>query len=140
MKKIIFGTIILAFVFTTSCDREQNTDFIQYNWKLQSVSENGITHAIHWSEADLCIEDAYTLIFINDTIFQLNTGVNKAMGIYHLSEANLEISQYREMTSVHSEDKIDQLLPKCIPTVHTYKIKGNSLILIGDGCRIRLTR
>lgn len=52
MKKIIFGTIILAFVFTTSCDREQNTDFIQYNWKLQSVSENGIIHAIHWSETD----------------------------------------------------------------------------------------
>lgn len=139
MKKIVIGAILFVSIFTMGCNRNTITDFTQYKWKLQSVSENGIIHAVNWSKTDYYTEDAYKLIFIDDSLFQLNSSCNLAMGFYHFSPSVFEINAYAECTFVYSYLKIDQMLVKYLPTVHSYKIKGNSLILIGDNCRFRLT-
>jgi len=107
MKITQLTIVILLLLFLSSgCKKSvDNNDFLQKEWKVQSVAiENKRTKIP--SENDFLREEAYILKFINDSCFTLNTNVNYAGGKYQIvSKGRIVIHDYHEWTKVGTSEQ-----------------------------------
>ena len=112
-----FSTILyLTFALTlfVGCKKQDNTDTVDitaFKWKMQNIKVNGFKTKIK-DNVDFLNGNPYSLIFYNDSVFQLNTSVNHAIGNYKIYEkGEIVISDYFETTLVYTtDDKIDSKL------------------------------
>ena len=138
-NKFFLFTLLLAIALLSACHRETRTDITESSWKVKSVTTYGLTRHVDWSD-EFSMPDAYRLVFLNDTLFQLNTSINRAVGIYQFSPQEFIIYKYGTLTFVCCEEKLDKQLLHALPKVTSYKTKENTLILKGDGCTIKLVK
>ena len=142
MKKIMFLLILYFTALCSGCKKEDLTDAIditQFSWLVKNISIE--ENKIKVKKDDYFNNKAYVLIFENDSIFQLNTSVNLAKGSFKISsKGHINIFNYQEITEVGSQNEIDDKLLKNIPSVSSYQVLNDDLILKGYNCEIELKK
>ncbi len=142
MKKIIFLLILFPAILCHGCKKEDLTDTIditQFSWIMKSITIE--KNMIKVKEDDYFNNEAYILIFENDSIFQLNTSVNLAKGTFQISSnGNVDIFNYQEMTEVGGKNEIDNKLLQNIPTITSYQVLNDILIMKGINCEIEFKK
>lgn len=142
MKKIMFLLIFFPAILCNGCKKEDLTDTIditQFSWKLKKISVDG--NKIKVKEDDYFNNEAYILVFENDSIFRLNTSVNLAKGSYQITtKGDISIFNYQEYTEVGVQNDIDDKLLQVTSKITSYKVLENILLLKGDNCEIELKK
>lgn len=136
MKKLIFS--ILVVILFAGCQSEEVVDITQHTWKMDKIMDHNHIYTV--KNKDYLRDDAYMLIFLNDSIFQLNTSINLAYGNYEIPAKNSIIMDYSVVTEVGGGYKIDTVLVNCIGKIASYKNKNNKLIFEGKNCKMVLTK
>ena len=133
MKNAIISLlIIMLFVKCDSPDIRRPQDSV---WNLEFVSKGTETNMVKNDKYHN--DQAYKLLFFNDTVFQLNTSINTANGKYIISSGGkIMIYYYHELSEMGGHNKVDSALLQYLPTVTSYKIKNKRLYFHGDNCKI----
>ena len=134
--------LILIFPFMAfSCDKnekneEQNLIITNYQWKLNMIEAEG--KQLTPKKNEYFREDAYILVFANDSTSTLNTSVNYAKGSYSIDidTKTIVISNYHESTEVAAvdinEQNLNNLLINSMNNVNSFEQINTDLILKGD--------
>jgi hypothetical protein len=142
MKKIMFLLIFFPAILSNGCKKEDITDTIditQFSWKLKKISVDG--NKIKVKEDDYFNNEAYILVFENDSIFRLNSSVNLAKGSYQITtKGYINVLNYQEITKVGGQNEIDDKLLQVTSKITSYKVLENILLLKGDNCEIELKK
>ncbi len=145
IKKQLALLLVIIPMITISCKKDvtDTTDITVWEWKVKSVTTNGKTFKP--KNKDYLRNDAYVLMFENDTTFKLNTSVNMARGNNLIIEkGKVSISTYEEFTEVATADNEEIKLNKNLLTVFnevtTYKVLGNILIFKGTKGEVKLKK
>ncbi len=141
LKKTKFIIIIVSLLILTfiACHKEESTDIVQFSWQVKYICVENQNSKV--KNKDYVNKEAYMLIFKNDSVFQLNTSVNLAVGKFKMPSENcINIFEYQEITEIGGQSIIDKKLLQYIPTICSYKILGDNLILQGNKCEIKLKK
>ncbi|MFH1004076.1 MAG: hypothetical protein V1781_01040 [Bacteroidota bacterium] len=90
MKKIIFLLILFPTVLCSGCKKEDLTDTIditKHSWKIKMIIINGDrskTPNKNYHGNPISNDNAYKLIFQNDSVIVLNLGINDGEGKYKI--------------------------------------------------------
>ncbi len=118
-------------------DLTDTMDITKFSWIVKNITIK--ENKIKIKEDNYFNNKAYVLIFKNDSIFQLNTSVNLAKGSFQTSsKGHINILYYHEITEVGGQNEIDDKLLKNIPSVSSYQVLNDVLILKGNNCKIEL--
>ena len=71
MKKLVLS--IIAGLLFAGCQSEEVVDITQHTWKVNKIAMHNHIYTI--KNKDYLRDDAYMLIFLNDSMFQLNTNL-----------------------------------------------------------------
>lgn len=141
MKKYFFLLILSLIVFCSGCKKilTDSVDIIQFNWKMKSITYFG--HKSKIKEDDYTNDDAYRLVFANDSIFKLNTSVNITYGRFEIvNKGCIDIFSYEEVTQVAGGNGIDDILRENIPLITSYEVLDDRLIFVSENCQIRFEK
>jgi len=107
-------------------------DIRAHEWELKSITKGGQTEKI--PKKDFHRSKAYTLIFKNDSTFQLDTGHNLAKGFYEIPKnREIKIKKYKNITEV-TETNLGLKLMEVLNEVTTYEVFGGlNKTLVFDG-------
>ena len=136
-----FNIIIVPLLILTliACHKEDSTDIVQFSWQIKYICTENQNFKV--KNKDYVNKEAYILIFKNDSVFQLNTSVNLAIGKFKMPSKNcINILGYQEITEIGGQSSVDKKLLQYIPTICSYKILGENLVLQGNNCEIKLKR
>ena len=141
LKKTKFIIIIVPLLILTfiACHEEDSTDIVQLSWQVKYICVENQNFKV--KNKDYVNKEAYILIFKDDSVFQLNTSVNLAVGEFKIPTKNcINILKYQEITEIGGQSIIDKKLLQYIPTIYSYKILGDNLVLQGNNCEIKLKK
>ena len=142
MKTITFFLVFFPAILCSSCEKEDLTDSIditQFSWMINSITITDIKHKV--KKDNYHNSEAYILVFESDSIFKLNTSVNLAKGKFQIySKGNINVFYYHEITEVGGQTEIDNKLLKYVPSVSSYQVFNNILLLKGKNCEIELKK
>ncbi len=141
MKKTIFLLVLVFAILCNACNKEDLTDTVditQFSWMMKSIT---IEKKIKVKDDDFFNNEAYVLIFENDSVFQLNTSVNLAKGRFQISSKGIiNIFNYHENTELGGQNKIDNKLLQNISKITSYQVLNDILILKGSNCEIKFKK
>lgn len=88
LKKTKFIIIIVPLLILTfiACHEEDSTDIVQLSWQVKYICVENQNFKV--KNKDYVNKEAYILIFKNDSVFQLNTSVNMAVGEFKIPTKN----------------------------------------------------
>ncbi|MBR5921796.1 MAG: hypothetical protein IKZ56_11630 [Bacteroidales bacterium] len=136
MKKLVFS--IIAGLLFVGCQSEEVVDITQHTWKVNKIATHNHTYTV--KNKDYLRDDAYMLIFLNDSMFQLNTSINLAYGKYEILANNTIKMDYTVLTEVGGGYEIDTVLTNCLGKITSYKNINNKLVFEGRNCKMVLTK
>jgi len=139
MKKILLSIVLLVLILSYGCAKKDLTDSIditQKSWVLNKIIVDG--EKFKANDFDCFNNEAYILYFENDSVFELNTSINVAGGVFYIqNRGTIEISDYHEYTEAGGHhNEIDENLLNKMLTVNSYKVIGEDLYLEGDDIEI----
>ena len=140
-KNQIVLCLIIVLTSTISCKKDltDSINITESNWQLKSIVTNGKKYKA--SKEDPSQENAYLLIFNNDSIFSLNLSVNYAKGNYNIfSNGAIIINSYQASTKICCENDFDNKLIETFSTVTSYKVINNTLTFKGEKGEIKFTK
>ena len=134
----VLNYFLFTLIFLISCSNSEQLpayDMSLSQWRLISIESNSKLSLPTFEEN--LQESAYILIFLNDSIFQLNTNVNLARGNHAIISNNvIAISNYHEFTEVGAakpqEREFNKKLIELFPKTTTYNMVDKKLIIIGS--------
>ena len=142
MKRKIFLLILFPAILCNGCKKEDLTDTIditQFSWIMQSITIEENKFKV--KEDNYFNNEAYVLIFENDSTFQLNTSVNLSKGSFQISsKGNINILNYHEITEVGGQNEIDNKLLQNISSITSYQVLNDILIMKGINCEIEFKK
>ena len=107
LKKTKFIIIIVSLLILTfiACHKEESTDIVQFSWQVKYICVENQNSKV--KNKDYVNKEAYILIFKNDSVFQLNTSVNLAVGKFKMPSENcINIFEYQEITEIGGQSII----------------------------------
>ncbi len=136
---LLFSFILIcAILINCNKDKTDTIDITKHKWKIESITTNNTTYK---TPDKVRLKHAYLLVFESDSSFSLNTSVNTGSGSYDLiSYGSLEIKYYSELTEVGGQNEFDYKLLDVMPSVVSYQVIGNNLILKGEEGEIVLKK
>lgn len=132
-QKQIFLYMVIVIIIMISCKKDltDSTDITESCWKLKSISTNSEKYKAAKEETSR--ENAYLLIFSNDSIFSLNLSVNYANGGYKIvSNGSIIIYTYQVSSEICCESDFDNKLLETFSLATSYKVINNTLTFKGE--------
>ena len=129
---------ILAVFLFAGCQSEEVVDITLHTWKVKNITAHNHIYTVN--NKDYLRDDAYILIFLNDSMFQLNTSINLAYGKYEIPANNTIKMDYTVVTEVGGGYEMDTVLTNCLGKITSYKNKNNKLVFEGKNCKMVLTK
>ena len=138
---IILASLIFSIGISVGCSKKEEIPtplppiektLTELKWKVKSVTIDGNKELT--PTTNISNSNAYILEFQNDSIFNLNLSLNKAIGRYKIiGEQQITIFGYNGFTQVCCNNNFDEdwLIPT-FEVVTTYKREGINLTFTGS--------
>ena len=127
IKIKLFIIIVVPLFLFNSCENNlQDNDFLQGEWKLNSIIINNRRIALPTGK--YIQQGAYLLTFLNDSTFHLPTGINDAGGKYKIISNGHVLISYNEWTEVYNPSSFDNQMVSIFNGKLVYTYSKNKLI------------
>ncbi|PCI33752.1 MAG: hypothetical protein COB60_07155 [Flavobacteriaceae bacterium] len=136
MKKyILIFSIFFTLVKCSNSNSQVLDDITQFNWRLVSIELENETVTV--SEGSYVNDSSYTLKFLENSTFSLDTSINATLGKYTINDNLLEFTDYQELSEAGTDDpeqlRINEILLQQLEKATKFHTEHNNLILLSNG-------